>query len=173
MNFTITDEMDQKRAGEVADVLLGERLWIPTADDYGESKHSLWVDKATQEIARGERFAILAKYGSVPVGALVWRLGEEPGEIDLRNISIVPDMRGRHLGSFVMQQLSIIAKDHFQQTKEQNPANNLTINVDAKETNLEMIAFLKSMGFVAEDTRDLYGSGKLDVVMQWRLKLPL
>ncbi len=171
MNFSISDEMNPNRAGEVADVLLGERLWVPSAEDYGMPQHSRWVDKATAEIASGDRFAILAKCGSMPVGALVWRPGDEPGQIDLRNISIVSDMRGRHLGSFIMHQLPIIAKDYIQQTQENIPVNELTISVDTKVTNLEMIAFLEHMGYTIEKIMDLYGSDKLDVVMRRRFDI--
>ena len=49
MDFHITNQMNPKRAGEVADVLLGKRLWIPTADDYGETKHTSWVDRRTSQ----------------------------------------------------------------------------------------------------------------------------
>ena len=38
MNIRFTDDMNPARAGKVADVLCGERLWIPTADDYGGGK---------------------------------------------------------------------------------------------------------------------------------------
>ena len=38
MNIRFTYDMNPARAGKVADVLRGERLWIPTADDYGGGK---------------------------------------------------------------------------------------------------------------------------------------
>ena len=38
MNIRFTDDMNPARAGKVADVLRGERLWIPTVDDDGGGK---------------------------------------------------------------------------------------------------------------------------------------
>ena len=38
MDIRVTDIMNPARAGQVAGVLSGERLWIPTADDYGGGK---------------------------------------------------------------------------------------------------------------------------------------
>ena len=171
MNIRFTDDMNPARAGKVADVLRGERLWIPTADDYGGVNHARWVAKAEAELAQGERFAILATSDGRGAGALVWRPGDKPGQIDLRNISITPDMRGRHLGAFCMNQLFFLAKEYVQQTEEQQSASELLISVDTKETNLEMITFLANLGFTVEEIRDLYGGGKKDVVMRRRVAL--
>ncbi len=80
-------------------------------------------------------------------------------------------MRGRHLGAFCMNQFFFLAKEYVQQTEEQQSASELLISVDTKETNLEMITFLANLGFTVEEIRDLYGSGKNDVVMRRRVAL--
>ena len=80
-------------------------------------------------------------------------------------------MRGRHLGAFCMNQFFFLAKEYVQQTEEQQSASELLISVDTKETNLEMITFLANLGFTVEEIRDLYGSGKNDVVMRRRVVL--
>lgn len=137
----------------------------------GGVNHARWVAKTEAELAQDKRFAILATSDGRGAGALIWRPGDEPGHIDLRNISIAPDMRGRHLGTFCMNQFFFLAKEYVQQAEEQQSASELVISVDTKLTNLEMIAFLKSTGFATKEVSDLYDSGKLDVVMQWQLDL--
>ncbi len=139
----------------------------------GGVNHARWVAKTEAELAQGQgrRFAILATSDGQGAGAVVWRPGDEPGHIDLRNISISPDMRGRHLGVFCMNQFFFLAKEYVQQTEEQQSASELLISVDTKETNLEMITFLANLGFTVEEIRDLYGSSKNDVVMRRRVAL--
>ena len=70
-----------------------------------------------------------------------------------------------------MNQFFFLAKEYVQQTEEQQSASELLISVDTKETNLEMITFLANLGFTVEEIRDLYGSGKNDVVMRRRVAL--
>ncbi len=158
MNIRFTDEMNPTRAAKVAGVLKGERLLIPTQEDYG-SKHDEWVAKAEAELATGGvRFAMLAELNNRPVGAFVWRCAEEPGVVDLRNISIDPGAAGRHFATFMMRNVPYSVRDTHPDAE--------IIRVDTKTTNTAMLGFLAQEGYRLTEISDLYNSGKPDAILE-------
>lgn len=158
MNIFFTDEINRRRAAQTIDVLRAPRLWIPTSDDYGVKAHDDWLAKTEHELIEGRQCALLAQSSWQHVGAIVWRAGEAPDQFDIRNISIHPDTRGRSFASFMMRQVEHIVR-------ERAAGSRPIITVDTKVTNVEMIGFLRSIGYEITEISDLYDSGKPDAVL--------
>lgn len=149
------------RAANIVDFLRKPRLWIPTKADYGES-HSAWLEKTEAELSDGTRHALFAKTGSQTVGAVVFRQNQEKSEIvDIRNISISPDTRGRYFGAFLLRNSEYLAKEVYPQLS--------CFTVDTKLTNHSMRSFLKSQDYQEKSVLDLYDSGRQDVVLKKQL----
>jgi N-acetylglutamate synthase-like GNAT family acetyltransferase len=91
-------------------------------------------------------------------GAVIWRSNEtDPTLMDIRNISIDPAMNGRYFGAFMLRNAEFLMR-------EQHPSVR-TVQVDTKTTNPDMRAFLAQQGYTEAGVVDLYGSGKLDVLL--------
>lgn len=158
MDIRITNEMTSSRAGKVMDVLRAPRLWIPTREDYGNG-HDTWLQKVESELITGKRNALLARVGDCSVGTIVWRKNpDEDGVIDIRNISINPEIKGRYFGAFMLRNMEYCIR-------ETNPEATL-LRVDTKATNHDMLAFLAHQDYEAVDFLDIYESGKPDVVLE-------
>lgn len=132
------------------------RLWIPTEEDY--PSHSQWLGKVEAGLSSGERHALFATIGGQTVGAVVSRQGEVPNTVDIRNISISPDVKGRYFGAFLLRNSECLAREITPDVA--------SIRVDTKATNLDMIAFLHTQGYSEIDETDLCNSGALDVVLE-------
>ena len=157
MNVRFTDEMNPSRAARVTDVLRAPRLWIPTAKDYGPG-HKDWLAKVEHELAVGARYALHAQVDGRSAGAVIWRSNEtDPTLMDIRNISIDPAMNGRYFGAFMLRNAEFLMR-------EQHPSVR-TVQADTKTTNPDMRAFLARQGYTEVGVVDLYGSGKLDVLL--------
>lgn len=158
MDIRITNEITPSRAGKVMDVLRAPRLWIPTREDYGKG-HDTWLQKVESELMTGKRSALLARIGDRSVGTVVWRENpDEDGVIDIRNISINPEAKGRYFGAFMLRNMEYCMR-------ETKPDATL-LRVDTKATNRDMLAFLARQGYETVDSLDLYESGKPDVVLE-------
>ncbi len=156
IDFRLTDTMNPKNAAQVVDHLRQPRLWIPTEKDY--PMHAAWVEKTEAELVSGSRHALLAKFGRAVAGAIVFRPEpDEPTTVDIRNISINPDFRGRHVAAFTLRNAEFVAREHYPETSQ--------YTVDTKLTNHEMLAFLESQGYTPVEIVDLYSSGTPDVVL--------
>lgn len=158
MNTRFTDEMNVSRSAKVIDVLRAPRLWIPTEKDYGAG-HEDWLAKVEDELTLGVRHALHAQADGRSVGAVIWRPNEvDPEVIDIRNISINPAVKGRYFGAFMLRNAEFLMRERYTGAH--------TIQVDTKVTNPDMRAFLARQGYVETGVADLYGSGKLDVILQ-------
>lgn len=156
IDFRLTDEMNPRNTARVIDHLREERLWIPTAKDY--SSHNEWLEKTETRLTTGKAHALLATFGRIAAGAIVFRLEpDDPETIGIRNISINPDYEGRYVGAFTLRNTEHAIRESFPEAKR--------IIVDTKTTNLDMIAFLESHHYSPEEIVDLYQSGKPDIVL--------
>jgi ribosomal protein S18 acetylase RimI-like enzyme len=156
--FHFSNEHTSSEVGGIVDVLKQPRLWIPTEHDY--PNHTVWLDKTEAQIASGEKHAMAARMGDKAVGAVIYRQNpDDPTIVDIRNISVADDARGRYVGSFLLRNVEVeAAKTDFPDATE--------FLVDTKTTNTDMIAFLLSHGYTIKEITDLYGLGTgLDVVL--------
>ncbi len=149
--------MNPRRAAQVIDVLRAPRMFIPTEQDYGAS-HEPWLAKTEHGLITGERHALLAQDGQYMAGAEVFRLdSDDPSIVDARNISVNPDYRGRFFGAFLVRNVEHLAILMYPEVT--------TMRVDTKLTNEDMLSFLERQGYVQQALADLYGSGKMDVIL--------
>lgn len=160
-DFRFTNEFGSARAvGQVIDVLRRPRLWIPTQADY--PAHDAWLEKVEQELLEGTaRRALLARYDRKPVGAIVYRRHEEHDNVlEIRNISILPEVKGRRFGSYMLRQVEWEGAEHDFPGVD-------TVMVDTKITNGAMIDFLrKGNGYKIAEVADIYGDDTgLDAVL--------
>ena len=156
--FRFNNEHTSAGVADIVDVLRQPRLWIPTEKDY--PNHGTWLDKTEALIASGKKRAMVAYMGKDAIGTVIYqRSADQPSTLEIRNISVSNDLRGRYIGSFLLRNSEIeAAQNDFPGVDE--------FVVDTKVSNTEMIAFLESHGYDIKEITDLYGLGTgLDVVM--------
>lgn len=159
MNFVFTTDETCKRADEVLDYLRGPRLWIP-ALDYPD--FSGWLAKTHAQLKTEEKRALLAlSYGNV-VGAIIYQRHKTvPEALEVKNITVRPDQRGRHIASFLLRNAEIEGTADYQSTH---------VLVDTKASNLPIRAYLGKNGYHVRGITDLYGLGAgEDIVFTKRL----
>lgn len=143
-----TNELSQSDVGNVAGTLLRPRLWIPTEADY--PGHGEWVLKTEAQLAEGQKRAMVAYQGLHMIGAVIYqRHPTRPGIVEMKNLSVTDDARGRYIGSFLLRNAEIEA------TSNDFP-DCTTIVGDTKLTNLEMIKFVIKHGYTIQEVDDLY-----------------
>lgn len=156
--FRFNNEHSSAEVADIVDVLRQPRLWIPTEKDY--PNHKTWLDKTEAQIASGSKKAMAAYMGKNAIGTVIYQqLSGDPKTLEIRNISVADDARGRHVGSFLLRNAEIEAiQNDFPGIED--------IIIDTKLNNSQMITFLESQGYSVKDIVDLYGLGAgLDVVM--------
>ncbi|MDB5159763.1 MAG: hypothetical protein JWO99_26 [Candidatus Saccharibacteria bacterium] len=156
--FRFTNEHSSTDVADIVDVLRQPRLWIPTAQDY--PNHSAWLDKTEAQIASGTKRVMAAYMGRDAVGTVIYqRQADQPQTLEIRNISVSSDARGRYVGAFLLRNAEVEAvQNDFPDIEE--------FTIDTKVTNQEMVSFLEAQGYTIQDITDLYGLGAgLDAVM--------
>ena len=139
------------------------RLYIPTEQDYGVNRGP-WVEKVEAELLTGKRHALLTHEGAESLAVVVFRQNPDATNvIDIRNISVNPDVRHRHFGSFLLHNTDHVISEVY-------PTGD-TLMVDTKATNEQMISFLLTQGYTEAETADLYDSGKPDIVFRKQLNV--
>lgn len=159
MNFTFTTDDTFKRADEIVDYLLGPRLWIPRLD-YPD--FFAWVDRTHAQLKSEEKRAIVALSGGNVCGAVIYQKHKtEPDTLEIKNITVRPDMRGRYVASFLVRNAEVEGALDFK-------ANRVVL--DAKKRNSAIRSFLFKGGYLPLQTMDLYalGAGE-DIVYAKRL----
>ena len=105
MFFAFTNEQGIARADEVVDYLRGPRLWVPRADypDYDE-----WLGRVHCQLKSEEKRVMLALDRDAVVGAVVYqRHRADPRLLELKNVSVLPDARGRHVAAFLLRNVEL------------------------------------------------------------------
>lgn len=154
MDFRFTTDESVRRADEVADYLRGPRLWIPRTDypDFEE-----WLSRAHSQLKREEKRAVLALDSGRIAGVVLYQEHRGlPGVLELKNISVRPDVRGRHFAAFMLRNAEVEGVRDF---------GTRSVVVDAKSGNRGIRSLLLGAGYRPSSVIDLYGldSGK-DVV---------
>lgn len=150
-DFHFTNEHTAKTTGEIMQVLRSPRLWIPSRLDYPDFDQ--WLDKTEAAINDNSARAMSARIGTQTVGAVIYKpLAEESSTLQLKNISLAPDARGRHIASFLVRNVEIETIGHDFPDCDR-------VIVDTKTTNTGMIGFLLAAGYELASIEDLYGLG--------------
>lgn len=146
MEVLFTSDRTVRMADEIVDYLLGPRLWIPKVDypDFGD-----WVQKVWAQLKREEKRALVGLSGGRVVGAVVYQRHRElPGILEVKNLTVRPDVQGRHVASFMLRNAEVEGGRDYGSSE---------VLVDAKARNLAIRAFLLRNGYSVLGTSDLYG----------------
>jgi GNAT superfamily N-acetyltransferase len=131
LDFTFTNTPGGRNQDAIAERLIQPRLWIPQGD---YPAHLEWREKAIAQIADEKKRAMIAYWGSEAVGSVVYQQDpNDPSTVEIRNLSIEPHARGRHVASFLLHQTEHEAALEFPHTTR--------IVTDTKRTNASLIAF--------------------------------
>lgn len=156
-DFRFVGEPQMQDIGNIIGILEKPRLWVPRTDypDYFD-----WLQKVETELQAERKRAIVAYSGHEPVGAVLYqRHKTRHAAVEIKNLSVSPDVRGRHVGSFLLRNAEVEALGF-----DYPDCNRLVL--DAKLTSTGIIAFLLKHGYQPEGVQDLYGLGAgADLVM--------
>jgi len=148
--FRFVNELGSREIGDTIGVLEKPRLWIPETDypDY-----YFWLEKVEEELGKDLKRGLLAYAGKEPVGAVLYQRHKGlDGTVEIKNISVSPDMRGRYFGAFMLRNVEMEALNFEYPDCDR-------IMVDTKTTNNDMIGFLLRQGYEPKTRTDLYGLG--------------
>jgi len=148
MEFIFTTEQTLSRTDEIIDYLLGPRLWIPKIDypDFDE-----WIQKVHIQLKQEDKRAIIALSHRSIVGVVIYQRHQaEPEALEIKNITVRPDVQGRFIASFLLRNAEIEGTRDF---------NIRRVLVDAKARNLTIRSFLFRNGYANLGSHDLYGLG--------------
>lgn len=148
MNFLFTNEYPISRLDEIVNYLLGPRLWIPRVDypDFSD-----WAQKTYQELKKESKRALVAIDGHEVVGVSVYQRHKKRAEaLEIKNLTIRPDKRGRHIASFLLRNTEIEGTKEF---------NSKLVLCDAKVKNWQIKYFLLTHHYQIVTKTDLYNRG--------------
>jgi ribosomal protein S18 acetylase RimI-like enzyme len=165
MHFVFTTEQTGKRADEIVDYLLGPRLWIPQVD-YPD--FDVWATKVPgfgswhTQLKKESKRAIIALARESVIGAIIYQRHQVlPDVLEIKNITVRPDARGRFMASFLLRNAEVEGAHDF---------GSHEVLVDAKARNTAIRTFLLRNSYKALGIADLYGLGAgEDVVYRKRL----
>lgn len=146
MEVLFTSDRTVRMADEIVDYLLGPRLWIPRVDypDFGD-----WVQKVHGQLKREEKRALVGIASGRVVGAVVYqRHLAVHGALEVKNITVRPDVQGRHVASFLLRNAEVEGARDYGSSE---------VLVDAKARNASVRSFLTRNGYSVLGLSDLYG----------------
>lgn len=132
-------------ADQVADYLRGPRLWIPRTE-YPDFE--AWLERAHAQLKSEEKRALLAIARGEIVGAVIYqRHRRDPGLLEIKNVSVRPDARGRHVASFLLRNAEVEGVADFGCSRAV---------ADTKASNLSVRSYLVRNGYSLAAREDLY-----------------
>lgn len=161
MNIVVTTEKVWSMADEIVGYLTGPRLWIPQSD-YPDFED--WAQRVHAQLKSEAKRAVVALSAGAVVGAAVYQPHRsDPRVLEVKNITVRPDARGRLLATFMLRNAEVEGAADFGCREAA---------VDAKARNSALRAFLFKSGYRVDRVEDLYGLGAgADVV--YRKTLPM
>lgn len=163
MDFRFTTEYPASRLDEIVSYLMGPRLWIPQ-NDYPDFLD--WAERTHKELKRENKRAMLALAGKEIAGITVYQRHKKDADaLEIKNITVRPDVRGRFIASFLLRNTEIEGAQDF---------GSNSVVCDAKEKNLSIRSFLIKNRYLPSASQDLYelGSGKDIIYRKQLIKLP-
>ena len=88
--------------GAVLDYLAGPRLWVPKGSypDYAD-----WLARIEPELVGGAKRHLACIWDGDLVGMVVWQRHKSNQDwLEIKNLSVRPQSRGRFVGSFLLRQ---------------------------------------------------------------------
>ena len=148
MNFVFTNEYPASKLDEVVSYLLGPRLWIPRGDypDFWD-----WAEKTHKELKKETKRVLVAFNNKEIIGVTVYQRHKQYPEIlEIKNLTVRPDQRGRYVASFLLRNTEIEGAKELQSK---------FILCDAKKNNLAVQWFLLKNHYQIAGKADLYNLG--------------
>lgn len=148
MRIVFTSEISTQRTDEIVSYMLGPRLWIPQVD-YPD--FDTWAQKVHTQLKRGGKRSLVALVNGQVVGVVVYqRHTNYPNTLEIKNITVRPDQRGRHIASFMLRNAEIEGVQDFQAS---------SVILDAKASNTSFRVFVIGQRYRPMAEMDLYGLG--------------
>jgi ribosomal protein S18 acetylase RimI-like enzyme len=152
VDLRVTDQL-AGRLDAVLGFLEGPRLWVPR-QDYPDFMD--WLHKAHGELQTGQKRAVVCLEGPQVLGSVIYQPHRAlRGVLELKNISVRPEARGRLLASFLLRQAELAGI----------ALGLRTVTVDAKARNFGIRSFLLSQRYRPSNITDLYGLGAGDDIV--------
>ncbi len=149
MDIRFTNSLPASRLDETVAYLQGPRLWMPR-DHYPD--YDDWLHRVHGELRSERKRAIVAIDNGEIVGAVVYQRHKQDAEaLELKNLTVRPDKRGRHLASFLARNMEIEGVRDFPGVRR--------VLCDAKRGNLPIRLFFLRHRYVIAGAADLYGLG--------------
>ena len=146
MNFTFTTEQTIRRTDEIAEYMSEPRLWIPQTDYPDFDK---WMQRVHIQLRSETKRAVLALCSGHLAGVIVYQHHKERADtLEIKNVTVRPDVRGRHVASFLLRNAEIEGCHDFHTS---------SVVTDAKADNLAIRSFLLKGGYLPMTCVDLYG----------------
>ncbi len=155
MTFQFTNEYPVSRLDEIVSYLMGPRLWIPHGDypDFLD-----WADRVHRELKHDNKRALVAfssgggsAFGGQNneiVGVAVYQRHKAHDDtLEIKNLTVRPDKRGRYIASFLLRNAEIEGAKDFKSKR---------IICDAKAKNFEIKSFLLKNHYRILAKDDLY-----------------
>ncbi|MEK6760528.1 MAG: hypothetical protein AABX93_01245 [Nanoarchaeota archaeon] len=132
---------------------LDETTQFVASQNLGYPNYEAWIEKMRSELSFGIKHGILAYNNGIIVGDIVFQKHKQLVDfLELKNIRIHPNLRGRNFASFMLRQAEL--------EMPQSP-----VIVDARVNQADMINFLISQGYSSVTQMPLYDSHNQDIVM--------
>ncbi len=159
VDFTFTSDAGN-RTDELVDYLRGPRLWIPH-EHYPDFDD--WLERVHVQLKSEEKRALVALSHHSVVGAVIYQKHKTvPGSLEIKNLTVRPDMRGRFIASFLFRNAEVEGAADFDVD---------SVLIDAKDSNQAIRALLFQQGYRIQCTEELYGLGAgRDVVYGKRIQ---
>ncbi len=146
MDFKFTNNYPISRLDEIVSYMLGPRLWIPSTDypDFLD-----WAQKVHGELKKDVKRALIALSENNVVGVAIYQRHKKYKDaLEIKNLTVRPDMRGRYIASFLMRNAEIEGRREF---------NSNYVLCDAKVGNQAVRFFLMKHQYKIVRKEDLYG----------------
>ncbi len=146
MIFQFTNEYPVSRLDEIISYLMGPRLWIPHGDypDFLD-----WADRVHKELKKNSKRAMIAFQNNEIVGVTIYQRHKSyPDSLEIKNLTVRPDRRGRHIASFLLRNSEIEGAKDFKSVR---------ILCDAKVKNFAIKSFLLRNNYQILAKDNLYG----------------
>lgn len=125
------------------------------SQDLGYPNYDEWIQRAEAEVESGWKTAVLAFYEGHLIGDLISQPHKEiPGFLELKNMRVHPDFRGRYFAKFMLRQAEL----DFGAGKDA-----IICDVPADQPNI--IEFMQTCGYSPILITPLYSASRKDIIM--------
>ncbi len=148
MHYEFKQVSDQKDLRLLGRFIHEHALWYPRYDD--------WVEYVCiPEIDTGTKKAVVCWAEGTIVGNIIFQRHKQlPRTIELKNLRINPNMRGRGIAHFLVKQLETDAR---QQGIER-------VIGDTDERRKDILALMQYMGYTFIQSTSLYSQDAIDII---------